>query len=94
MNFNNKTILNLLGPFQTIEMDGYKINLDDEYAFIFYSKEEDLNIDFNKKLGLIIFNNGVNYFLDLKENVNYKSYSELIDKFPNNYLLAIGDKKK
>lgn len=52
-----------------------------------------MEVDYNKKLGLIIFNNGVYYFVDLKENINYKSYDELIERFQMNFLYAIGEKK-
>ena len=92
LNFNNKTIISLLGPFKTIESDEYRIDFDKEYAFILYLNEESLNIDYNKKLGLIIYNNGVLYLRDLKENISYKSYSKLMDNFQMNYLYVIGDK--
>lgn len=52
-----------------------------------------MEVDSNKKLGLKIFNNGVYYFVDLKENINYKSYDELIERFQMNFLYAIGEKK-
>ena len=64
------------------------------YAIIFYLDEKALNIDYNKKLGLIIYHNGVHYFVDLKENKTYKSYSELIEEFQIYFLFAIGIKKE
>ena len=93
LNFNKKMIISLLGHFKTIESDDYEIDLDKEYAIILYLNEKSLNIDYNKKLGLIIYNDGVLYLIDLKENMIYKSYSEFLNKFQMNYLYVIGDKK-
>ena len=52
-----------------------------------------MELDYSKKLGLVIYNNKVHYFVDLKENINYKSYNELIDSFQMNFLYAIGEKR-
>ena len=53
-----------------------KLNLKNEYTFILYFDEVNSNIDLNKKLGLIIFDNNVKYFIDLQNNIIYKSYPE------------------
>lgn len=90
--FKNKSIIDLLGPLLIISSGEKKINLDKEYAFLFYLNEETLEFDRNKRLGLIIYNNGVHYFVDLKEDKYYKSYSELIEKFQMDFLYAIGEK--
>ena len=91
--FNNN-ILKLLGPIKNIESSEKEIDLMNNYAIIFYLDEKALNIDYNKKLGLIIYHNGVHYFVDLKENKTYKSYSELIEEFQIYFLFAIGIKKE
>ena len=93
--FNNKEIINLLGNINRIEDGSFENSFKkkSEYAFIFYLKEDDFEIDFGKNLGLIIFNNGVNFILDLKENKNYNTFDDLIERFENGYLYAIGEKK-
>ena len=92
--FKNKQIVNLLGPLKTIcKLLKLKLNLKNEYTFILYFDEVNSNVDLNKKLGLIIFDNNVKYFIDLQNNIIYKSYHELIEKFNlDEYVFAIGNK--
>ena len=92
--FKNKQIVNLLGPLKTIcKLLKMNLNLKNEYAFILYFDEVNSNVDLNKKLGLIIFDNNVKYFIDLQNNIIYKSYHELIEKFNlDEYVFAIGNK--
>ena len=93
----NKSIIDLLGPIKSI--DSYtktKINLNTEYALIFYLNESDKNtkIDYDKDIGLIIYDYGTFYCLDLKESKNYYTYSSLIKKFKMDFVYAIGTDRK
>ena len=93
----NKSIIDLLGPIKSI--DSYtktKINLNTEYALIFYLNESDKNtkIDYDKDIGLIIYDYGTFYCLDVKENKNYYTYTNLIKKFKIDFVYAIGTKNR
>ena len=91
--FKNEKLIKLLGPLKYIGFADKKIDLNQEYAIIFYLNENTLNIDFDKKIGLIIYNEGVHHFVDLKENVSYNTYLEFIANFSINYSYALGEKK-
>ena len=96
--FINEKIMNLLGPIK--EINNYDLNITndriDEYAFIFYLKKNtnELKLDDNKKIGLIIYDNGVDYHINLKENKTYGSFDELIEDFHFGCFYAIGKKNK
>ena len=90
--FKNETIIKLLGPLIYIGYAEKRIDLNHEYAIIFYFNENTYNIDFDKKIGLIIFNDGVQYIIDLKANISYTESNEFISQFSINYLYAIGQK--
>ena len=90
--FNNETLIKLLGALNYIGYTEKYLDLNHEYAIIFYLKEDTQNIDFDKKIGLIIFHDGVQYLIDLKDNISYTKYEEFISQFSINYLYAIGKK--
>ena len=94
--FKNESIIKLLGALKRIESysDQIEYNPKSQYAILLYLNEKDMTIEKDRKIGLIIFNNGVHYFIDLKENKNYESLEELIFKFEMGYFYAIGKKKK
>ena len=86
-------IINLLGPIKIIKCSDLKINLDKEYVIILDLNEKTLEIDYTKKLGLVIYDNGIHYYIELVENITYESYTELIDNFQMKILFALGEKK-
>ena len=91
--FNNGSILKLLGPLKTIESyQENKYNRKKEYVIIFYLNDINLEIEKDRKMGLVIFSKGVHYFIDLTENKNYNSLDDLIMKFQVGFLLATGKK--
>ena len=96
--FNNKKIINLLGPIKEIQEYDSNITNDriKEYAFIFYLKKntETLKLDNEKKIGLIISEDGVDYYVDLKENKTHPSFAELVEDFYSGSYYAIGKKNK
>ena len=63
-----------------------------EYAFIFYLKKntENLKVDYEKKVGLIIYDNGIDYYVNLKEKKNYESFDELVEDFNFGFFYAMG----
>ena len=89
---NLKHIISLLGPIKSIEKDVEEIDFENEYAILFHLDENNFDIDYNRKLGLMIYNNGTQYYMDLKENKNYESDFSLIENFSINFLYAIGKK--
>ena len=89
----NKEIINKLGNLYLIDSTEQEVNFNIDYAFIFYIDQDTFKLDKNKKIGLILKNNGVSYNIDLKANIVYNSYNELIKNFPNNFLFGIGTKK-
>ena len=91
--FKNQLIINLLGPIKIIKCSDLKINLDKEYVIILDLNEKTLEIDYTKKLGLVIYDNGIHYYIELVENITYESYDELIDNFQMKILFALGEKK-
>ena len=92
--FNNKVIINLLGNFKSIQnLSEIDIKRDIEYGMLFYlNSKNELAID--KKIGLIIFDEGIEYNIDLKENKNYETISDLIEEFNYGCFFAIGMKRK
>ena len=91
--FNNESILKLLGPLKAIESyQENKYNRKKEYVIIFYLNDINLEIEKDRKMGLVIFSKGVHYFIDLTENKNYNSLDDLIMKFQVGFLLATGKK--
>ena len=90
--FKDNSIINLLGPIKSVSYSETRFNKNKEYAIIFDLNEETSEINYNNKIGLIIYNNGVTHFIDLVENSIYKNYNEFIEKFKINTLFAIGDK--
>ena len=86
-----------MGPI--IDVQNYDLNIskdrNNEYAFLFYLKKntEKLKLDEDKKIGLIIYDNGVDYYVDLKENKNYDSFSDLVEEFYFGFFYVIGKKK-
>ena len=91
--FKDNSIINLLGPIKSVSYSETRFNKNKEYAIIFDLNAETSEINYNNKIGLIIYNNGVTHFIDLVENLIYKNYDEFIEKFKINTLFAIGDKK-
>lgn len=89
----NKEIINQLGNLYLINSTEQEVNFKIDYAFIFYIDQDTFKLDKNKKKGLILKNNGVSYNIDLKENIVYNSYNELIENFQNDFLFGIGTKK-
>ena len=89
----NKEIINQLGNLYLINNTEQEVNFKIDYAFIFYIDQDTFKLDKNKKKGLILKNNGVSYNIDLKENIVYNSYNELIENFQNDFLFGIGTKK-
>ena len=91
--FKNDSIINLLGPIKSVSYSEISFNKKKEYTIILYLKGETLEIYYNKKLGLIIYNKGITPLIDLVENLTYKNYNVFIEKFQLNTIYAIGDKK-
>lgn len=94
--FNNEKIINLLGSIKEIKSYEFITTWDkiDEYAFLFYLKNtEILKLDDKQKIGLIIYDNGVDYYVNLKENKNYESFDDLLKTFSYGAFFAIGKKK-
>ena len=72
--FNNKFIINTLGPLISIEnYSNYEINMKTEYAFLFYLNNNNELVK-DKKIGLIIENKGNEFYVDLKENIVYEEF--------------------
>ena len=92
--FKNEQITKLLGPFKKIvSCQEIKYKPKSEYVILLYLNEKDLTIEKDRRMGLVIFDKGVQYYLDLKENKNYNSFDEFILKFKIGYFYAIGKKK-
>ena len=55
----NDSIINLLGPIKNVSYSEISFNKKKEYAIILYLNGETLEINYNKKIGLILYNKGI-----------------------------------
>ena len=72
--YKNESIIKLLGHLKRIEsyVDVIKYNPDTQYVILLYLNEKEMTIEKDRRIGLGIFNNGVHFFIDLKENIIMK----------------------
>ena len=89
----DKDIVNKLGNLYLIDNTEQEVDFITDYVFIFYVEKNTFKLDLNKEIGLILKDKGVSYYIDIKKNIAYNSFNELIKNYSDDFLFGIGYKK-